>query len=265
MTETILAVDIRTDGGTQPRAAIKMDVVREYAEAMAEGATFPPVTVYYDGSDYWLADGFHRVAAAKRIGTVELEAEIRQGTRRDAILHSVGANAQHGLRRTNADKRRAVMALLNDEEWRQWSDREIARRCGVHNSFVSRIRSSLSTGDSEPRTYTTKHGTTATMKTRNIGRKQEPPKAQQPWYDAEEDAPEPSKPEPQREGQPTARKSAVTGPIFDSSERPVFLIVDYVDRVLEGVESNPVKHEIVNTVIKRLRALSVRMNQEASA
>jgi hypothetical protein len=65
-------------------------------------------------------------------------------------------------RRTNADKRKAVMTLLEDAEWSQWSDREISRHCAVHNSFVSRVRGSLSTSDSEetsepppPRTYAT--------------------------------------------------------------------------------------------------------------
>lgn len=84
-------------------------------------------------------------------------------------LHDI-ANSQHGLRRTNEDKRRAVMTLLQDAEWGGWSDREIARRAGVSNNFVSILRSSLSSNDSGPRTYTTKHGTVATMSTANIGR-----------------------------------------------------------------------------------------------
>ena len=37
------------------------------------------------------------------------------GGLRDAILFSVGANAAHGLRRTNADKRRTVLLLWEDE------------------------------------------------------------------------------------------------------------------------------------------------------
>lgn len=135
--------EIRRDGGTQPRAAMDGDLVTEYAEAMEAGATFPPVTVYYDGAVYWLADGFHRVTAVERLGWYEIPAEVRQGTRRDAVLASVGANATHGARRTNADKRRAVMALLEDDEWGRWSDREIGRRALVSNRFVSNLRAEL--------------------------------------------------------------------------------------------------------------------------
>ncbi len=73
-------------------------------------------------------------------------------------------------RRTNADKRKAVMTLLRDEEWSGWTDSEIARRCAVHHSTVAAVRSSLANSASEQpttRTYTTKHGTTATMNTAN--------------------------------------------------------------------------------------------------
>lgn len=160
---------VRADGGTQSRAATDAEVVNDYADAMTSGATFPPIIVFFDGSDYWLADGFHRYHAAKQAGKTTIAADVHQGTQRDAVLHSVGANASHGLRRTNADKRRAVETLLRDEEWVTWSDREIARRCRVTHPFVSRIRESLVTITSE-RTYTTKHGTTATMSTANIGK-----------------------------------------------------------------------------------------------
>lgn len=131
---------IRTDGGTQPRAKLNEGTVAEYAEAITEGASLPPVVVYHDGADYWLADGFHRFHAHRKIDALDINAEIRQGTKRDAILHSVGANAVHGLRRTNDDKRKAVTTLLDDAEWSKWSDREIANAVGVSAPYVGSIR-----------------------------------------------------------------------------------------------------------------------------
>jgi len=77
---------------------------------------------------------------------------------------------RNGLRRTNEDKRKAVLTLLNDAEWAKWSDREIARRCGVNHELVSRLRPSLAENASEkpvPRTFTTKHGTVTTMRPGN--------------------------------------------------------------------------------------------------
>ena len=125
MTE-VLAIpleNLRTNGGTQSRASLNESTVAEYAESIRLSVELPPVIAFFDGSEFWLADGFHRYNAHKVAGAMEIQAEVREGTRRDAILFSVGANASHGLRRTNEDKRRAVMTLLEDAEWSQWSAR----------------------------------------------------------------------------------------------------------------------------------------------
>lgn len=143
MLETVILDDIRTDGGTQPREYLNELVLSEYAESMASGTVFPPVVIFFDGSHYWLADGFHRFFAAKKCGARDIVSEVRQGTRRDARLYAVGANATHGLRRTNADKRRAALTLLQDEEWQRWSNREIARQCGVTHTLVAKLRREL--------------------------------------------------------------------------------------------------------------------------
>lgn len=131
---------IRRDGGTQPRTTLNLNWVEEYGQDMLAGAVFPPAVVFFDGTDYWLADGFHRVEAADAIGLTEYPADIRQGTLRDAVLFSVGANGTHGQRRTNDDKRRAVLKLLGDPEWSAWSDHHIARQCAVDHKVVARLR-----------------------------------------------------------------------------------------------------------------------------
>ncbi len=145
MTEIALS-DIG-DGGAQMRVEMKPDVVRDYADEMVAGAIFPPVVVYHDGSIYWLADGFHRVAAARKIERETIEAEVREGTARDAIIHGIGANASHGLRRTQADKRRAVERLIRDEEWSKWSNRQIAKVAKVDHKTVGKIRREILGGE----------------------------------------------------------------------------------------------------------------------
>ena len=174
---------IRTDGDTQPRTALNDATVAEYAEAITEGAKLPPITTFYDGANYWLADGFHRFFAHKDIGALDIQVEVQQGTKRDAVLYSVGANSAHGLRRTNADKRKAVTTLLEDTEWSKWSDREIARQCGVSNMLVGDIRKSylkeLTDADESESSLTDtrtveRGGKTYEQDTTNIGKKKEP-------------------------------------------------------------------------------------------
>ena len=129
---------IRIDGGTQPRERIDLEVVGDYAEAIKVGIEFPPVIVFHDGAEYWLADGFHRWHAHKQAGKASIECDVRTGTLDDAKLFASGANGDHGLRRSNADKRLAVLMALGVKA--DWSDTKIAVHCGVSVTFVSSIR-----------------------------------------------------------------------------------------------------------------------------
>lgn len=165
-TQTLQIDIIRIDGGTQPREAIDEQLVAEYAESVGD---LPPMVVFNDGADYWLADGFHRWHAYRKAGLTTVACDVRKGTCRDAVLYSVGANAEHGKRRTNADKRKAVQTLLNDAEWSKWSDRAIAKACRVGHHLVAEIRPAPVTGrtpsDKEPvRVYQSKSGTVTEMK-----------------------------------------------------------------------------------------------------
>jgi ParB-like chromosome segregation protein Spo0J len=131
---------IRIDCGTQSRVDIDQQTVSAYVELVKEGTVFPPVTVYFDGNHHYLADGFHRYFAHKGAGHDEILATVINGTLRDAVLASLEANSTHGLPRTNADKRKAVQMMLDDFEWSEWSNAEIARRCRVSHTFVNKMR-----------------------------------------------------------------------------------------------------------------------------
>ena len=160
---------LRCDTDVQPRLALSEAHIREYAALLQEGHQLGTIVVFQDGSDYYLADGFHRVAAAKSIGLEELSAEIRVGTKRDAMLYACGAN-KHGKPLSNPDKQRVVQHVLEDAAWGQWSDRAIARHCGVSHVFVAKLRKTLTGNVTSERTYRTKHGTQTTMDTAAIGK-----------------------------------------------------------------------------------------------
>jgi hypothetical protein len=132
---------ISLDDGAQMRIKLSETTVDDYADAMNDGAEFPPIIVFHDGEKYWIADGFHRHAAHVKLGRTFIIAEVRRGGLRDAIQHSLGANETHGLRRTRADKRRAVETALADPEWAKLSDRDIAKMCVVSHTLVSQVRS----------------------------------------------------------------------------------------------------------------------------
>ena len=154
---------IRIDCGTQARATINPDTVADYAESMRTGSIFPAVTVFFDGVDYYLADGFHRYFATQKVGSPGIEASVINGTIRDAILYSLGANDEHGLRRTAADKRKAIMIMLADAEWRDWNNKAIATACHCSVDLVQKVREE--SGIEKGETKVIRSGKVVTMKT----------------------------------------------------------------------------------------------------
>jgi uncharacterized ParB-like nuclease family protein len=161
----LAVAEVRRDGGTQLRAKLDEEVIAEYAEAVGR---LPPVIVYRDGKHYWLADGHHRIEAHVRAGRRLIMAVVHIGTRRDAVLHAAGANTDHGVRRSNEDKRKAVRTLLQDEEWGQWSNREIARQCHVSEWLVRDVREEVSACATQMRTVQ-RGGSVYAMDTAAIG------------------------------------------------------------------------------------------------
>ena len=195
---------IRIDGGTQTREKLNQATVKEYIEAINAGATFPPVTLFFDGSNYWLADGFHRYFATKKAGKKQIHEDITPGTQRDAVLHSLGANTAHGLPRSNKDKQRAVETLLNDPEWSNWSNREIAEKCVVSHSYVNTLREKIKSGNvSTPASQSqSKPGTGGNVSTPANPEQSKPDAEDQPGQDATEDKPSAQEPSNQPPKEP---------------------------------------------------------------
>ena len=131
------------DKGTQTRDEIDQKTVTEYAEALLNKETFPPVVVFHDGINYYLADGFHRYFAHKQIKATEIEVEITSGTLRNAVEFAIGTNDKHGLKRSVKDKRKAVLIAFDDVEWGSLTNREIAKLCRVSHTFVNSIKDEL--------------------------------------------------------------------------------------------------------------------------
>lgn len=147
----VLSIDLILTDGTQSRAALNEDTIQDYAEKWEAGVKFPPVKVFRDNEKrHWLGDGFHRIEGAKRKKRSSIIADVVDGTKEDALLYSLGANQEHGLRRTNEDKQRAVRLLLGHDQWVKWADNRIAEHIGVSHVFVATVRKQLETVTSSP-------------------------------------------------------------------------------------------------------------------
>jgi ParB-like chromosome segregation protein Spo0J len=167
--------ELRLDPLLQSRVAMAPELVDDYKTAILRGDRMPCISVVFDRQFYFLTDGWHRCAALKAAGKFEVEADIVEGTYRDAMLASFAANSRNGARRTNADKRRAVQRVLDDPEWAQWSNEAIAKACVVSSHTVAEIRQSISANAEMPATRTVeRNGTSYQQDTTKIGRKAAP-------------------------------------------------------------------------------------------
>lgn len=125
---------------TQSRVSTCEETVQEYTDVLEDGGEFPPVDLFFNGEAAFIGDGWQRVYAHQKSGREDIEATMRKGGLREAVLFAAGANATHGLKRSNADKRRALQIILDDPEWSTWSERAIAAHCGVSRRLLTTLR-----------------------------------------------------------------------------------------------------------------------------
>jgi hypothetical protein len=241
---------IRLDGGTQVRASIKEEAVMRYATDLEGGAVFPPMRVFYDGTDYWLSDGFHRYHAALRIGIQSFLCEVDTGTPRDALFYGSTANNLHGQPMDNADKRKITMIFVEDFEWGDWSNAEIARQLHVSAPFVAKMR-----GESAPavRKYITPKG--------NVAEKRKPEKKDKPAKPAKEaplvEAPKPADP-------PAAdhRQEMVDELIAQNETLTDRLAVKVMDATAEEKKA---AQDLIKQLREEIRILKLEMNAVKSS
>jgi len=138
---------------------------------MREGIGFPPVRVWWDGHDWWLTDGFHRLAAAKEVGCSEISCEVCRGSLSDAQWDSYAANTTHGLRRTAAEMERVIALTIRHTNASALSNVEIARHLNIAEATVRRWRQRFASTACEERVrIVTRNGSRYVQKIGNIGR-----------------------------------------------------------------------------------------------
>lgn len=136
-----LAIDaIKRDPRMQMRPTMKQDVIDLYADGYNRNDPIPPIEVYLTDDGHYLTDGYYRLAALSKLGRKVVEARIKRGTVRDALLAAIQANATHGEHRDPETKRNAINALLDDPEWSEASTRKVADYLKVSSALVESVK-----------------------------------------------------------------------------------------------------------------------------
>jgi hypothetical protein len=110
---------------------------------MTRGDRLPAVVVFHDGTDYWLADGFHRFEAAEILELSAIECTVIEGSLSDAVWFTCSANATNGQPRTQEDVRLAIERALKHPNAAEKTDREISVHVGCSHVTVASARARL--------------------------------------------------------------------------------------------------------------------------
>lgn len=134
--------DVVRDEDLQMRVAMSGDHIDTLKEALLDKVELPPIIVYSDGINYFLADGHHRYVAHVILGKQEILSEVREGGRQAALDYAFGANKENNaLPRTTKDKQRALAAA--NKHHPKLSIRKLAELVGVSHETVRRYRSAI--------------------------------------------------------------------------------------------------------------------------
>ena len=120
METTLLIESINNDCFFQVRgedlSQLKVD---EYAESMESGNKFPLIEVYQVKNVYYLADGFHRLAAMKKLGRIDVKVKLKKVSEETTLeelqvetLLNVNNHLAYSL--TATQKRNVVKELLHN-------------------------------------------------------------------------------------------------------------------------------------------------------
>jgi hypothetical protein len=141
--------DLSRHPESQIRAERDARLVAEYAEAMLEGAQFPPVVIFQDPDGWkYLADGHNRVDAAALAAlkdprrNAEVLADVKPGTFEDALRWAMRANRLHGKRMTDADHKRAIEMAIDHSYWCQSTRRMSCPRWSNWSGAACALRKS---------------------------------------------------------------------------------------------------------------------------
>jgi ParB-like chromosome segregation protein Spo0J len=141
--------DLVLDPNLNLRDRLDDFTVERYAEAWER---LPPVVVFEVEGRWLLADGFHRHAAAVKLGRRTMPAEIRPGAFSDALDFVAGVNLFHGLPLTRHERRRAVEVKLRLHH--DWSDRRLSEELGASRELIAKTRKMLIDGGQLPASST---------------------------------------------------------------------------------------------------------------
>lgn len=136
----------------QARGETRLELVAEYEEVLGEDIDMPSSEGRYvpDLDRVLMTDGIHTANARVNRGATAIPILLRLGTKTDADIDAAGANADHGSRRNNEEKRNAIKLLLRNPELCARSNNWLAEIAKVSPPLVEEVRVELENDPANP-------------------------------------------------------------------------------------------------------------------
>lgn len=126
--------DLIVDPTVQIRRSNHEPTIQRYEEAFEK---LPPVDVFETPEGLLLGDGFHRVAAAQRLGHTTIKANVQKGTREDVLEFAVIANTKNADPLSPDERDDGIRRLKQLHP--EWTQQRIAEAMSVSKMTVGRV------------------------------------------------------------------------------------------------------------------------------
>jgi len=137
--QTLAIAGLELNPKVQVRASLDQETIKRYAELK----DLPPITIVVIDGDHVVADGWHRVRAAKKRGDEVIRAEVLEGDWKLAYEIACKNNIRHGKVLTMSERNAAMLHLRKDG----YSPAQIGKIFGLSDN---RVREVAPTGVSAP-------------------------------------------------------------------------------------------------------------------
>ena len=134
-------------------------IVATYIQEIEPTRICSPLKACFDGSHYWLFDGYHRLEAMKRLGFNTCTIQIFKGSRRDAFRRYIKDKLKCKHRGSTTVFTHCLRILSEDEEWSNLDASKLATLFERKPVFFNTVRLMKSHGWSHVSKGINKHGT----------------------------------------------------------------------------------------------------------
>lgn len=131
-------------------------IVTSYIQEIEPTRRCSALKACFDGTDYWLFDGYHRLEAMRRLGFNTCAVQIFKGSRRDAFRRYIKDKLRCGEIKIF---KHCLQILAEDKEWSNLDASKLATLFDRKPVFFHNVKQIKSRGWSYARIGINKHGT----------------------------------------------------------------------------------------------------------